>query len=65
MSVSYLFKPKSVIRPTQGDFIYTFASFHAITASLLVSCSTLHLDVARYAFNEVYNNTLETYTVLT
>ena len=44
-------KPKSVIRPKQGNHQDIIASFQLLSAFLSASCFHLRFDIARYAFN--------------
>ena len=55
-------KPKSVIRPKQGNYQYIIASFQLLSAFLSASCFHLRFDIARYAFNADCRNLLETNT---
>ena len=55
-------KPKSVIRPKQGNYQDIIASFQLLSAFLSASCFHLRFDIARYAFSADCRNLLETNT---
>ena len=60
--LTVLLKPKSVIRPKQGNYQDIIASFQLLSAFLSASCFHLRIDTARYAFNTGCRNLLETNT---
>ena len=51
ISFTKTIKPKSVIRPKQGNYQDIIASFQLLSAFLSASCFHLRFDIARYAFN--------------
>lgn len=55
-------KPKSVVRPKQGNYQYIIASFQLSSAFLSASCLHLRFDISRYVFNAGCRNLLGTNT---